>query len=214
MRSIVSRPAATPAAVDDGQQRLDPGRAVADAVEGDPRHGAGFLDGTPVRDVVGRHQVEVAVREAVPQDVAIGPLAEGRRDDRARRRRAGPAGRSASRRAPGSAGTSRRTRARRQPSPRRTWRSAAAGREMHDVDRRAVGPGEGHRSVGGDRLGLGRTRGSVVARCRITTLKRRADRGVDAGPGPRSGPGACRPARPAPASPRRCAPGRAGSRTP
>ena len=33
--------------------------------------------------------------------------------------------------------------------------------------------------MGGDGLGLGRSRGSVVARCRVTTLKRRVDRRVD-----------------------------------
>ena len=86
--------------------------------------------------------------------------------------------------------------------------------KVDDVDRRVGRPGERHRPVRSPPprpRAIAWQHGSVVT-CHHAEAPRRPRR--RSGPGPRSGPGASRRARPGPASPRRCAVGRAGSRTP
>ena len=68
-------------AVEDRQQRLDAGRAVADLVERDAVRGCGLLRVEAVGDVVGGDEVERAVGETRPQRVAVGRGAERRGDD-------------------------------------------------------------------------------------------------------------------------------------
>jgi hypothetical protein len=55
----------------DREQRLDPGRAVADPVERHARRGLGLLAVESVGDVVGGEQVERAIGQPLPQGVAI-----------------------------------------------------------------------------------------------------------------------------------------------
>ena len=150
-------------AVDDGQQRLDAGRPVADLVERDAARGLGLLDREPVGDVVGGDEVERAVGEAGPQRVAIGRAAERRRDDEAGARgrirvvvavvgqgevvRAGLGGDADAGRLRAADLLERRRR-----------------REVDDMDRRAGHPGERERPRRRDRLDVAWSRSSVVAR--------------------------------------------------
>ena len=52
-------------------------------------------------------------------------------------------------------------------------------RQVDDVDGRVGGVRERHRAMGRDGLGLGRSRGRVIPRCRVAAPERRLDRRVD-----------------------------------
>ena len=78
-------------AVDEREQRLDAGRAVADLVERHAGRGLGLFVADPVGHGVGRDQVERAVREPRPQRVPIGGGPQRRGDDVAARSGSGPA---------------------------------------------------------------------------------------------------------------------------
>ena len=143
-----------------------------------PAAGLGLLDRHPIRDVVGRHEVERPVGQTLPQRVAIGRGAQRWRDDEAGARdrigvvvallgqhevvRAG-LGRDAN---AGRLGTSDLVERRRR-------------REVDDVDRRVRHPRERQRPGGRHGLDIARSRRRVVARRDVTTGQRRADGGVE-----------------------------------
>ena len=146
--------------VEERQQGLDAGGAVADPVERDAPGRLGLLDGEAVRDVVGGDQIERAVGQARPQRVAVGRRPERRRDDVAGARRPGRGRRSARRSGRGSAGRSRPRRGRRPPWPDGPRSSAVGRREVDDVDRGVGHPGERQRPGRRDGLDVA---GRVVA---------------------------------------------------
>ncbi len=74
-------------AVEDREQRFDAWCAVADPVERDTPPGLRLLRIEPVRNVIGRDQVERAVGQTRPQRVAIGRRPQWWRDDVAGARR-------------------------------------------------------------------------------------------------------------------------------
>ena len=68
---VVIRPFCDAFGVEDRQERLDPGRAVADHVERDAAGRVALLDRDAVGDVVRGDEIERAVREPFPEGVAI-----------------------------------------------------------------------------------------------------------------------------------------------
>ena len=156
-------PAGHALAVDEREQRLDAGRAVADLVERDARRGLGLLDADAVGDVVGGDQVERPVGEPGPQRVAVGGGPQRRGDDVAgAARRVGLLVLGVGQREVVRTGLGRDADAGRLRAADLVERGR--GREMDDVDGRVGRPGEGERPGRRDRLDVGWSRGSVVAR--------------------------------------------------
>ena len=140
-----------------------PGAPLLIRSNGTPCRGLGLLDADAVGDMVGRDEVERPVGEPGPQRVAIRRRPEGRGDDVAR--------------AAGRVGLVVALLGQRQVVRARLGRDPDAGRlgaadlverrrrrEVDDVDGRIGRAREGERPGRGDRLDIGWSRGSVVAR--------------------------------------------------
>ena len=160
------------AAIEDGRQEgFDPGSTIADLVEGNALGGARFLDSEPVGDVIRGDEVEGARREAIPQRVTVGRGPQRWRDERPG---AGQGiglvvalfGEREVMRAGFGVGADAGCLCLRHVAQR------LRARQMDDVDRSVGGPGEGHGAVGRHGFGPCRAGARVVARCRVTTLKR------------------------------------------
>jgi hypothetical protein len=173
-----AHPALDDPLVDGREQGLDARRAVREPVERDALGRLALLDREAIGHVVRRHHVERALDDARPHRGPVVGGAERWRDARLRDlERVGGVvallGQSqVVRTRLGMGPDARRLRFRDVPERLRA-------RQVDDVDGCLGGSGERHRTMRRDRLGLARSRRSVVTRCRVATLKRRLDGGID-----------------------------------
>ena len=143
-----------------------------------PCPGLGLLDRQAIGDVVGRHEVERPVGQALPQRVAIGGGAQRWRDDEAgARHRIGVVVPLLGQHEVVRAGLGRDANAGRLGTADLVERRGR--REVDDVDRRVRHPRERQSPGGRHGLDIARSRRRVVARRDVATGQRRADGGVE-----------------------------------